>query len=619
VVTGGDTTDLSAVSLAIRQADRIVQAPDGERNHILNNAAYVMGGAVSAGRISYQDARAALVAAVERVNYWGNKDLQLSKIDQGLSAGMEVPLQRAVVLAAPAPVASGEPDWHTLVDQAVNKINNTQTHRDLIDNVIPEIGAMRIPELHRDRVVAALSRRLELFDYKQPIGKVRQLVTPPVVGVLADQTPPAWFNSICYVKRTDKFYNAATGESFTTEGFRTEYMRFMPFKQNGEREDPVRAARERWNIVTVDDVWYRPDQPPFFSIGNRHYANEFLSSSMPALTEPTPSCLEAIRCFEIHMYLMCGKRDWLYVLLLQWLAYNVQNPGKKIRWSPLIKGVQGDGKSIVGDLIFAAMGESNVKITSISNLSNSGGFTDWATGKAVNFIEEIRLEGREKHKLYNAMKIFIGDTRIDLNRKCRAAGDTEENITNHWANTNYGDAVPVEMESERRWLVVFSPYMDIGDAVRAKGLPNVDALVQQFKLMGSSMRAEPGAWRKWLMNIDTSAFDPDGRAPDTPERRTMALMSSNTLDQVVMDILEEGGRGITKEVFSAGRLFGLLKIKDVAQPHNREWNSLLTRLGYQQVEKTVWWDGSSHRIWLKKMLTNEEIREKLDKSLGLVR
>jgi hypothetical protein len=161
--------------------------------------------------------------------------------------------------------------------------------------------------------------------------------------------------------------------------------------------------------------------------------------------------------------------------------------------------------------------------------------------------------------------------------------------------------------------------MDIGDAVRAKGLPNVDALVQQFKLMGSSMRAEPGAWRKWLMNIDTSAFDPDGRAPDTPERRTMALMSSNTLDQVVMDILEEGGRGITKEVFSAGRLFGLLKIKDVAQPHNREWNSLLTRLGYQQVEKTVWWDGSSHRIWLKKMLTNEEIREKLDKSLGLVR
>lgn len=619
ILPPGTPPELSAVSLALRQSQRIIDAPDGERNHTLNNAAYVMGGMVAGGRITLDDARAALIAAVERVGGWGNMKLQIGKIDAGLQAGMEAPIHRepavtAPTVTAPAPVsAAADADWHTLVDATISRINNTGTYRELTDTVIPEIGQLCIPRIHAERVVTALSRRLELFDAKQPIGAVRAMVTPP--AVIASSQPPEWFAGICYITRTDRFYNANTGREFTHESFRTEYSRFMPTKQNGDKEDPVKWARERWNIVTVDDKWYRPDQPTFFAVGNRYYANEFLASSMPIPAEPTPECREVIKLFEVHLYLMCGQRDWLYVLLLQWLAYNVQNPGRKIRWSPLIKGVQGDGKSIVGDLIFAAMGESNVKITSISNLSNSGGFTDWATGKAVNFIEEIRLEGKEKHKLYNSMKTFIGDTRSDLNRKGRAAGDTEENITNHWANTNYGDAVPVEMETERRWLVVFSPYSDIHEAVRAKGLASVDDLVQQFKRMGASMRAEPGAWRQWLMTIDTSTFDPDGRAPDTPERRTMALMSSNTIDQVVMDILDEGGRGITKDVFSAGRLFGMLRHREVAQPHNREWNSLLTRLGYQQVEKTVWWDGSSHRIWLKKMMTNEEIRGKLDKTV----
>lgn len=509
-------------------------------------------------------------------------------------------------------VGDSSADWNTVVESVIAKINNTGTYGELMDQVVPEIPGMGIPPIRAERIVTALRKRLELFDSKPPVAQLRQLVCPPSAA-LNNQQRPEWIGSFCYVKRTDEFYNVVTGGRYSHESFRMEYSRLMPFKPNGSREDPVGWARDRWDITTVDDMSYRPDEEVFFEYAGNQYANLFRADSMPPMATPSAECMTAIQGFQQHLYLLCGHRDHLYLQLLMWLAHNVQKPGRKIRWSPLIKGVPGDGKSIIGDLIFAAMGESNVKITSISNINNSGGFTDWSTGRAVNFIEEIRLEGKEKRKLYNAMKNFIGDTRIDLNRKGKAAGDTERNITNHWANTNYGDAVPVD-DGERRWCVMFTPYTTIEEAAAAKGLASVDELVKHFKMLGGSMRAEPGAWRSWLMGIDTSSFDPDGRAPDTPERESMKLMSSDPLDQAVVDVLERGGPGVTKDVFSSGRLAGQVQIAYGERPHDRGWNTLLTRLGYMQMPKTVWWDGTAHRIWAKKTMDADQIREILDKT-----
>lgn len=619
----GAPADLSALSLVLRQADRITRAPQGERNAALNGAAFVVGGMVGAGRISRDEARAALVSAVERAG-WGDMDVQCGKIDQALDAGAQEPIARAVP-GVPVVATPGVPDvptvdtaapgvnWTAIVDQAIERIRHAMTYDELMDTVVPEIAALCIPVVRSPRVVTALSKRLDLFDNALPIGTVRQMVCSPQAARATTTTRPDWIGVFCYIKRTDNFYNTLTGTEYSHESFRTDYARFMPQKQSGDREDPVKWARERWDITSVDDSQYRPDMPTFFEYAGQQYVNRFIAATMPAICAPTPGCHIAIQAFQDHLRLLCGGREWLYTKLLQWLAFNVQQPGHKIRWSPLIKGVGGDGKSIVGDLIFAAMGDANVKITSVSNISNSGGFTDWATGKAVNFIEEIRLEGKEKRKLYNAMKIFVGDRRIDLNRKGKASADTMVNITNHWANSNYGDAMPLD-DDDRRWCIVFTPYTTIDEAVAAKGLPSVDSLVAHFKMLGASMRSEPGAWRGWLMSIDTSSFDPDGRAPDTDERKSMMLMASDSADQVIVDILDQGAPGITKFVFSSSRLMGQVQIRGGERPHDRGWNSTLTRLGYRQMSKTIWWQGSSHRIWAKKDMTADEIREILDKT-----
>lgn len=505
-------------------------------------------------------------------------------------------------------------DWFAVAERAINDINHAGTLQVLLNDVLPTLPALSLPPVHAQRVATALNKRLELFDAKMPIGQVRQIITPPTTGAITADTPPEWFAPFCYVRRTETYYNTITGTHFTTDNFRTEFSRFMPVKSGNEgaRADPVQWARERWNVVTVDDTMYRPDCATYFDWSNKQYANEYLPSSLPAPVEPSAHCLMCIQAFQNHLYLMCNSRDDLYTALLHWLAYNVQQPGRKIRWSPIIKGVPGDGKSIVSDLMRAALGIRNVKMTSISSLSNSGGFTDWATGAAVNFIEEIQLTGKERYKLFNAMKTYIADNFIDLNRKGRAASvESLYNVTNHWANTNYGDALPID-DSDRRWCVVFTPYSTIAEAAAAKGLPDAESLVVHFKMLGDSMRAEPGAWRAWLMGIDTSSFKPDGRAPDTGEKLSMKLMSQDMLDQAVIDVLEQGGIGITKDVFCSKSVMGMVELRVGEKPATRTWNTLLTRLGYQQHDKMVWFSNTSNRVWTKKPMTMEKIKEILE-------
>jgi hypothetical protein len=132
-------------------------------------------------------------------------------------------------------------------------------------------------------------------------------------------------------------------------------------------------------------------------------------------------------------------------------------------------------------------------------------------------------------------------------------------------------------------------------------------------MLGASMKAEPGGWRAWMLGVDISTFDPDARAMDTPEKEAMRQMSSDATDQLVEDVLQRGGRGITQDVFSSSCLAGAVTVANGGERlHTRSWNALLVRLGYQQMPKTVWWGNTAHRVWVKRPMDNDTIRAILE-------
>src|SRR5690606_933247 len=221
----------------------------------------------------------------------------------------------------------------------------------------------------------------------------------------------------------------------------------------------------------------------------------------------------AIERFMQHMWLLSSQRADVFWNLIKWMAHNVQKPGVKIRWAPLVKGVEGDGKSIMGKVMRAAMGDANVRITSTKVLKNAN-FTDWIAGSAVNFIEEIFMTGEARFDLYEEMKNPIDLDVVNVSPK----GKTDfivPNVTNHGANTNHSNGVPLS-RNDRRWMVVFSPYNDAEEAAHARGLSGASELPDYFGVIGDSCSSSPGQWRTWLMSVDISDFNPNARAPHTP-------------------------------------------------------------------------------------------------------
>ncbi len=582
--------DLHARFALNREVDKIAAAKAGERNAVLNGSAFLLGGYVGAGRLEEEEVHDALVNAVVAAN-WDDIPKCIRTITGGIESGKHEPL-----VSTTFAVAQKIPDSNKGKD-FLGMVAACGTVDEMFQVIIPTLQVNDLG-IYKEQLVSDIAKKLELLGAKTRIPTIRSLLIPKNV-MSAEEEPPLWVQSYCFVAAAGKFYNIETGGEYDKFSFYAKHALQMPFKPNGKREDPIEWAFEKWGTLTVDNYMYHPQRTPYFDWAGRTYVNKFTPSSIPAPTPYTERGVEAIGMFQSHMLQICDGRADVYMHLLNWMAHNVQFPGKKIRWSPIIKGVPGDGKSIIGDVMRAALGDRNVDVTGTNTLKNSGGFTDWALGKAVNFIEEMRLTGQSRYDLFEAMKNFIDLAVININPK----GDktfSVPNVTNHVANTNYNDGLPIDA-SDRRWMVIISPYSDISEAVQAKGLNDPSELVAYFKKIGSACRELPGEFHAWLMSIDLSNFDADGRAPWTDDKGRMISTSKDELEDIIEQILETGGRGFCVEAFSSNRLTGYLRMnfENLEIPRGHSLHHVLVRMGYEKFPKILKWDGMAHRVWSK--------------------
>jgi hypothetical protein len=524
-----------------------------------------------------------------------------------------VPPVHTQMVAAPVITDEQSARLAELMDQVTACPTLEAMHND----VIPAIRAAMIPPAISEKLARAVNKQLDFFDAKLPIGKVRALINPPIIAGARDV--PSWVMHHCYVLSNDKFFNLDNGMELTMQGFVSSYGKHMPMTDSGRRENAAEWALHRWSMQVVDRVSYRPDQPPYFVWDGLEHANLYSPNSVPdTATAYTAAGVAGIEAFKSLLWDMCARREPVYLALLHWLAFAVQQPGRKIRWSPIIRGVPGDGKSIIGAVLRAVMGGRNVSVTGNSSLKNSGGFNDWAVRAAVNVIEEIHLTGRERHALYNAMKEFVTNNVVNINPKGKTTHDVF-NVTNHLALSNHNDALPLEPE-DRRWFVIFTPWESIAGMRQFCGL-GADEFQARFDAIDHAYKTCAGELRAWLLSVDVdmkvvgSAY-----APLTPEKRRMMASSRDDVETIAAQIIEEGSYGVTSTVLSSGCLTGALKIRGQLEnfdvPKGVEVNRLLTRLGFSQVEKVLKWDGKAHRVWIINGISddNDALRSRLDAS-----
>jgi hypothetical protein len=477
-----------------------------------------------------------------------------------------------------------------LLEQFKQAITDCTDARDLQDQVAARIAnTPALSQMERELLAAAIQGRAKDLGVKLPIatcrGWVRSRGGPVAAG---GGTPmPEWAKPWVYVTEGDKFFNTETKQEVTSQGFRSMFNRYMPLDQKGNRERADQWAVEMWGMPVVAHKAYMPGAGVTFEMFGRQWVNLYRPESVPAVPQTySAEDLEAIERVELHLRTyLADERE--RALLVSWIAWNVQNPGVKIRWAPYVHGVPGDGKSFFSELVAVAMGGQNVRSLNGSTLESN--FTDWAVGYALVAIEEMKQHGHNRYDIMNRIKPFITNSQVEIHPKGKASY-TAPNVSNYIIFSNYLDGAPVD-EGDRRYMFVSSQLTT----------PEAQRLTQDgyFTRLFDAIHARPGAIRKWLLEYELhQEFDANGRAPDTEVKRTVIEMSKGELELIAEDLIERGVEGVSKTVISSAHLVRAMVSAGVEQPSTTRVNTLLTRLGYRFVLRKKW-RGEACRVWLQ--------------------
>ena len=284
-------------------------------------------------------------------------------------------------------------------------------------------------------------------------------------------------------------------------------------------------------------------------------------------------------------------------ILLDWLAYIVQNAGKRINWAILLQGAQGTGKSYFAKVLEWVLG-SNAKSLDPSALGER--FTGWAHGSVVNIVEEIRIKGDDKWRIMDRLKPFITNSMIQIEEKGRDHR-TVPNFTNYLLLTNYKDALPITND-DRRFCVMYGRIQNETELFDYFG--GRDATNDYFERLFFESEKHAGALKTFLMSYPISAdFKASGRAPDTNSRRLMIQASVSLEHYMVEDLINKHECGVIN-----GRILDITWLKELcivdgeALPHQRTLAHILTDMGYQQITNRrlkIKKTGNSHYVWFK--------------------
>lgn len=510
---------------------------------------------------------------------------------------------------------------YVVADQWRAKIAECASEFELRERLCPQIVRDdTLGEEEREKLAHALSERFRGLGTKLPIGACRKMVQPHrAAKARSEDDLPDWARGWVYVTDDDKFYNPDTNSWLTLQGFNATFNRFMPTDESGE---PIALASwtclNQYGLPSLKAAMYLPWAAERFEWEGAWCVNTYRQASVPQAADSIgPEGHKAIETVKRHLRLLCGDRPEVIETYIHFLAHNVQKPGVKIRWAPLLKGIEGDGKSLIGTLLACVMGRPNVKNISPKVLGTD--FTGWATGSCVAVLEEIKLHGHNRHDILNALKPYVTNDSVPVHKKGKDEFDIH-NTTNYIAFTNYADALPLT-DTDRRWWIVFTPFAseaEMAAAIRDLGFASTGAY---FDELHDAINLHRAQLRRWLLDVVIpSSFKPNGRAPATEEKALMIAMSSTAEEEIVREIIAEAPLGVSGRVLSSSCVTTALLHRDTEVVlQTTALNRVLTKLGWTKVPKRLKWREQAHTIWIKGRMSVDPdvLRAELDATASL--
>lgn len=487
----------------------------------------------------------------------------------------------------------------------------------LIDEGVRQIaGCPLLSSLEEEQLMATLiatmRQRFEmpapsLARIKKEVRKLRESLNHKKDDGAAVVVPPPWANGVAFVASTKEFCRQATRQIYDIVSLNAMYsVRLLPTLEDLQNQDvpatqtalhtpmylPANYLLNHLNCQKVDDYDYDPSQPEK-SVTERDsklYLNIY-RRSYRAPNESLASYAEDVLLEHVETLI---KEQEYQRIVLDWMAYNVQNPGAKIRWAILLQGVEGCGKTFLLNAMRVVLGDDNVRLINSETIKR--GWNEWAFGAQVVGVEELRVVGHNRHDVLNALKEPLTNDYVPINERNRGTR-TARNVTNYLAFTNFHDALPLD-EDSRRWCILKS-------------------ILQKKEQLLEMRRANPGYFQRLFDMLTTHGpglrhllenwiihknFSPDGPAPVTTYLHDMVFDTSNDMEMAFKNLIDEGCNPLVRDdVVASGALMTVLKYEfGMEDIRGATIANMLRKAGYGKVQgKRPTIGGVKQYVWAR--------------------
>lgn len=407
-----------------------------------------------------------------------------------------------------------------------------------------------------------------------------------------------YFKGCCYVAESNTVF-IPNGTFLKPSAFKTCYGGYIFALDSGNEKTTTNAFEAftesqviNWRIA--DATIFRPEIPSCSIIEDEGL--KLLNTYVPIETkrikgDPSPFLNLVYKLFPIK-----SDRN----IILAYMAALVQNPGIKFHWTPLIQGMEGNGKSFLMTAVSYAVGMRYTHKPQASDIDNH--FNAWVRNKLFIAIEEIYVSNNQEK--IDAIKIIITDERIGITSKGvdQITGDNRANVM---CSSNRKDAAR-KTETDRRWCVFYTPQQFAGDLER-------DGLTELYFYNLFDWAKTKNGWAI-ITDFLKSYVVPDALNPatlcqtapktsSTPEAMH-ASMSTDELE--IVEAVAEGRAGFNGGWISSIALGRLFESKRRKVPKNK-WKTILHELGYMvhpnlkdgRANTATQIDGARPRLYIK--------------------
>jgi hypothetical protein len=380
------------------------------------------------------------------------------------------------------------------------------------------------------------------------------------------------FAGCCYVADIDRIM-IPSGVMMKDRQFRTRYGG-LTFSLDAGNE---RTTRNAWEAFTESSVYrfpradascFRPLLPAGALIeeNGRALVNRYVPIDIPRMQG------DVSRLWAHLRMLLPAEQD--VQILMAYMAACVQHQGHKFRWAPLIQGVEGNGKTLLANMVQRAVGKHYTHWPLAKDIANN--FNAWLEGKTLYIVDETFIDDKRLDVMETLKPMITSEEGIQITLK-GVDSVTRDICGNFLFFTNHPDGLR-KSRNDRRIAPLFTAQQRAGD-LAATGM--TEAYFEDFT--------------DWLKRRDGYAIVADflwtypippelnprsmARAPQTSSTDTAIREGLGAIEQNILEAIEQD------EPMFRGGWVSSAGIKRVADALRRslpqtKYNGVMNALGY---------------------------------------